>query len=172
MIPSNPALPLSPPSLPPRSSLILYGVNEKAVVGRSEVWGVGVGWRSFKSSVSTASMTTIASEGREMRRVFQHRITETAALTCRIWYCNGGFKSSIRPDGRTRTDWRLFQMGDKDEKREMGRARKRPRPSEGRGWPEGPGRSAEKGFKMSSAWPPPPSLSSISVSLSLSLPLE
>ena len=66
-----------------------------------------------------------------MRRVFQHRITETAALTCRIWYCNGGFKSSIRPDGRTRTtDWRLFQMGDKDEKREMGRARERPTEAE------------------------------------------
>lgn len=35
---------------------------------------------------------------------------------------------------------------------------------EGRACPEGPGRSAEKGFKMSSAWP----LHSLSVSLPLS----
>ena len=43
--------PSSPPSLPPRSSLILYGSMKRLLsVGRnSEVWGVG--WRSFKGSV-------------------------------------------------------------------------------------------------------------------------
>ena len=94
-------------------SLILYGVNEKAVVGRSEVrvWrGEGSsgmsGWRSFKSMGSMY----------RQRRVFG---TES---TRQLHQWDGYDTNYEARSGWTgprggRLARRLFQMGDKDEKR-------------------------------------------------------